>query len=177
VQYLARVLVVVTFLTGCGSGGPTPQDLQSVLARQSVEFVPDGPAVSAHSNPEVLGRAIRGSGLPGTAATWIYTGRLAAPMLEFLIDRPVQAVYFADVAQPLMGATGTIVRDWVVFVDSSGNVVLTIALTDGDEAARVQPASRSPFRSRCRHHARRRHSPRSAGRRAWCRGSTRPHPC
>ena len=145
VQYLAWVLVVATSLTGCASGGPTPQDLQSVLARQSVEFVPDGPAVSADSNPEVLGRAVRGSGLPGAAATWIYTGRLAAPMLEFLIDRPVQAVYFADVEQPLMGAPGTIVRDWVVFVDSNGNVVLTVALTDGDETARVQPAEPQPL--------------------------------
>ncbi|MCJ7753778.1 MAG: hypothetical protein MUP13_04390 [Thermoanaerobaculales bacterium] len=136
-RHLVWVLVVVAFLTGCATGEarvPTPEDLQAVLARQSVEFIPEGPAISADSSSDVLGRAIRGSGLPGAAARWVYTGKLAAPMLEFLVDRPVQAVYFADVEQPRMSPPGgTIVRDWVVFVDSNDNVVLTVTLSDGEE--------------------------------------------
>ena len=136
-RHLVWVLVVVAFLTGCATSearAPTPQDLQSVLAMQSVEFIPESPAVSADSKADVLGRAIRGSGLPGAANKWVYTGKLAAPILEFLVDRPVQAVYFADVEQPLMSPPGgTIARDWVVFVDWNGSVVLTVTLSDGEE--------------------------------------------
>jgi hypothetical protein len=118
-------------------GVPTPQDLQSALAPLGVTFAPVGSAIPATSGDDIVDRASRGSGLLARQATWVYSGELTAQGTQgqALVDRPVWAVYYAGVEQPLLGGPGTAVGDWVVFVDTgTDNVVLavTVALTVRD---------------------------------------------
>jgi len=113
-------------------GAPTPQDLQSELARVGVDFTPVGPGTPAATGSDVVDRAGRGSGLLARHATWVYSGDLTAQGTQWqaLVERPVWAVYFSGVEQPLMGGPGIAVSDWVVFVDKgTGNVVLAVTVT------------------------------------------------
>jgi len=116
---------------------PTPQDLQSELARLDVVFTSVGPGTPAAARGDTVDRASRGSGLLARHATWVYSGELTAEDTQgqALVDRSVWAVYYSGIEQPLMGGPGTAVSDWVVFVDTgTDNVVLavTVALTVRD---------------------------------------------
>jgi hypothetical protein len=126
------VLVITATATGCGDrpiNAATAADLQSELASVGVDFVSNGPGVPATSNGDIVDRASRGSGLLARDATWVYSGEVAAQGDQLAVNRRVWVVFFPGVEQPLLGAPGTAVSDWVVLVDTTTeNVVLATSI-------------------------------------------------
>lgn len=126
------VLAIMATAAGCGDqavDAPTPADLESALASVGVGFASDGPGLPAASKGDIVDRATRGSGLRARDATWVYSGEVTAQGDQLAVNRQVWAVFFPGVEQPLLGAPGTAVSDWVVFVDTATeNVVLATSI-------------------------------------------------
>ena len=103
------------------------------LAEAGVAFNPGYSGSPVASTGDIVDRASRGSGLSARYATWIWSGESTAQgnQEQSLIDRPVWAIYFPSIEQPMLGPPGgTVISDWFVFVDvNTENVVLATSLT------------------------------------------------